>query len=612
MKVEANDPTYLGRVLAVTGPSISVQLAESLASGLAIIEGRTYRVGQVGSFVRIPQGYQDLYGIVTQIGAKGTGEDLADSAVLSDDRWMTVELVGESIGEHFERGLSQHPNINDAVHIVTERDLRRIYGGKAENQIEIGSLSSADNISVKLSLDALVTRHSALLGSTGAGKSTTVASLLRSVVRGDSESGGLPGARVLLLDLHGEYTAALADIAEIFSATPQPSEKPLHIPYWALEAGELLELVVGNLGENQEIAFTDKIYELKSARVAASSFPGLDPLSLTVDTPVPFSLKRMWYDLVDFETRTYIGQQRDQPALQAAGNADQLVPPQYQPHAMGNVGPFLNQAAKGIKRQLNLLRSRLLDKRYDFILHPGVWEPDLDGNTEADLGALLKGWLGHDRQITILDLSGVPSNVLVRMIGTILRIVYDALYWSREKSEGGFWRPLLVVMEEAHRYLGADQDNVAADMVRRIAKEGRKYGIGAMVISQRPSEVDETVLSQCGTTIALRLTNPQDRTRVKGALPDNLAGLTDLLPVLRTGEALVVGEAARLPVRCRVRLPAPEYRPRSADPQVTQAWRVRRVAESYDRMVASWRAQRTIAVVTDVKINRDRIKDEEA
>lgn len=603
-----SDPTYIGAVSAVSGASITVKLAASLASGLAIIKGHTYRVGQVGSFVRIPQGYQDLYGVVCEVGATAAPHAF-DAENVEAGRWMRVELAGEAIGNRFERGLSQHPNINDSVHIVTETDLRRIYGYGGDDQVLIGTLSSAENIAVRLSLDALVTRHSAILGSTGSGKSTTVASLLRSIVRPNLETGGSPAARILLLDIHGEYTAALGDIARVFSATPQPGENPLFVPYWALEADELLDLVAGGLNDNQEIAFTDKIQEMKAALLQTRSFSGLDPRSLTVDSPIPFSLKQLWYDLVDFETATYVGAQRDQPALDAPGDAETLTAPRYRPHAMGSVGPFTNQAAKGIRRQLNLLRSRMLDRRYDFILHPGPWEPDLLGNSAEDLDKLLEGWLGHDRQLTILDLSGVPSAVLVRLIGSILRIVYEALFWSREKTEGGVLRPLLVVMEEAHRYLSAESDGTAADVVKRIAKEGRKYGIGAMVVSQRPSEVDETVLSQCGTIIALRLSNPADRARVKGALPDNLAGLMDLLPVLRTGEAIITGEAARLPVRCRVTLPAEEHQPRSADPEVTEAWSKRRIAEGYDRVVASWRAQRTTAVATAANIQREPVTD---
>ncbi|MEB5775236.1 ATP-binding protein [Aeromonas caviae] len=201
--------------------------------------------------------------------------------------------------------------------------------------------------------------------------------------------------------------------------------------------------------------------------------------------------------------------------------------------------------------------------------------------------------------------------MLTTLVGSILKIVYEALYWSREKSEGGIHRPLLVVMEEAHRYLASSKgDNPAADVVKRIAKEGRKYGVGAMVVSQRPAEVDETILSQCGTIFALRLSNPEDRARVKGSLPDNLGGLVDLLPVLRTGEAIVAGEAASLPVRCRITLPNPEHRPKSSDPKVSEAWACKRVAEGYDRVVVSWRAQRTFAVAKDVEITRIPVHDE--
>ena len=345
----ATDPTYLGHVSAVSGSTITVKLAESLSSGLAMIDGHTYRVGQVGSFVRIPLGYQDLYGVVAEIGAAAAPQSVAVADVDGQDtgRWMRVELAGEATGDHFERGLSQHPNVDDAVHLVTQKDLRRIYGGAEEDQIEIGTLSSAENIVVRLSLDALVTRHSAIVGSTGSGKSTTVASLLRSIVR-TAENVAASGARILLLDVHGEYSAALGDLAKTFSASPSPGEEPLFVPYWALEADELLDFVAGGLSDNHLIAFTDKIQELKEIRLGAGALPGSDPQSLTVDSPVPFSLKKLWYDLIDFETATFTGPQRDQPALEVAGDPATLTPPHYKPHAMGAAGPFLNQAARRV------------------------------------------------------------------------------------------------------------------------------------------------------------------------------------------------------------------------------------------------------------------------
>ena len=604
----SRDPTYLGSVASVSGSAVSVHLSESVASGLSIIEGRTYRIGQVGSFVRIPQGYQDLFGVVSEVGAKAASE-IAERIGSDTGRWMQIQLVGESIGGAFERGVSQYPNIGDSVHITTESGLARIYGASDTGQVVIGSLSSAEGIPAKVSLDELVTRHSAILGSTGSGKSTTVASLMRSITD-TPQPGEYPSARILMLDIHGEYSAALEDVATVFSVDPQPDQSKLLIPYWALNTKDMLKFLTGGPDGTKETAFTDKIFSMKIATNEAVKFPGVERGSITVDTPLPFSLKKLWYDLIDFEIATFEGEQRDQTTRQNDGDPDKLEPPKYKPHAMGTKGPFLNQQALGIRRQLNLLRSRLLDRRYDFLLHPGPWEPDLDGKIQRDMDVLLAGWIGGPKPITILDLSSVPSTVLELLVGAILRIVYDSLFWSREKSEGGRDRPLLIVMEEAHRYLSADADSLAAETVQKIAKEGRKYGVGAMVISQRPSEVDETILSQCGTFFALRLSNPVDRQRIQGTLPDGLVSLLDILPVLRTGEAIVMGEAAKLPMRCRITLPSEEHRPHSVDPMVARQWTLPRRKEGYDRIMASWRAQNPRTVAKVLNINRENVIDE--
>ena len=526
---------------------------------------------------------------------------------------MKIQLVGEITGGTFERGVSQYPNIGDSAHLAIEEHLRRIYDIRDQGHVTVGTLSSAESISAKIALNELVTRHSAVVGSTGSGKSTTVASLLRAITtpvdaRTTADDNPYPSARVLMLDVHGEYSVPLANVAQVYSVEPVEGESKLFIPYWALDTGDLLDFLTGGLEENREAAFTDKIFELKLASHESQKFPGVDHASITVDTPLPFSLKRLWYDLLDFEIRTFESKDRDQLARLEKGNAETLTPPKYQKHGMGSAGPFMNQAALGIQRPLNLLRSRLLDRRYDFLLHPGPWEADLDGRPEKDLDALLRDWLGGEKPITILDLSGVPSSVLERLVGSVLRVVYEAVFWSREKTEGGIERPLLVVMEEAHRYLSERSDRLASEMVQRIVKEGRKYGVGAMVVSQRPSDVNETILSQCGTFFALRLSNPADRARVQGTLPDGLAGFLDVLPILRTGEAVVTGEAAKLPMRCRVTLPAKEFRPLSEDPEVSSRWKLRRRDEGYERVVASWRAQRPRAVTRDLRIDRDQVE----
>ena len=192
-------------------------------------------------------------------------------------------------------------------------------------------------------------------------------------------------------------------------------------------------------------------------------------------------------------------------------------------------------------------------------------------------------------------------------------MIYDALFWSRDKSEGGVNRPLLLVMEEAHAYLSKDwegRESSAGRLARRIAKEGRKYGIGAMIISQRPVEVDESILSQCGTFIALRLSNPKDRAHVQSTVPDSLSGLMDMLPILRTGEAIVTGEATRLPMRVRIALPNEKNRPESEDRDVPGRWRLARIREDYEQVATAWRAQSPRAVKEKVKIPRSPVSDD--
>ena len=465
------DPTYLGTIAGVSGGAVNVHLTQSVASGLSIIRGRTYRVGQVGSFVRIPQGYQDLLGIVAQVGANAIPERL--SSVDDTGRWMTVELVGEVVGGTFQRGVSQYPSIGDVAHLAVEEDLRRIYAIDDQGHVTIGTLSSAESIAAKISINELVTRHSAVLGSTGSGKSTTIASLLRALTASDGENARFPSARVLVLDVHGEYAMPLADVAQVFSVEPQRNQERLYIPYWALATDDLLDFLTGGVEGNSETAFVDKIVRFKIASHEAQGFAGVESASITVDTPLPFSLKKLWYELIDFETMTFEGPDRDQPTLQAEGDVDRMVPPTYKRHAMGAKGPFLNREAVGIQRQFGLLKSRLMDRRYDFLLRPGPWEPDEDGRPEKDLDELLAGWLGGDKPLTILDLSSVPSGVLERLVGSILNIVYEALFWSREKSEGGIERPLLVVMEEAHRYLSGNTKGVA-DQGGAEDREGRQ------------------------------------------------------------------------------------------------------------------------------------------
>ena len=327
-------PTLLGHVGAVAGASISVRQFEGVASGISIIGGRSYRVGQVGSFVKIPQGYHDLYGIVSEVGANATPETLKDIAARGE-RWMTVQLVGEIIEATFERGISQYPTINDEVHLVTEEDLGKIYGTADSGQVMIGRLAGAESIPVKLDLERLVTRHCAVLGSTGSGKSTTVASLLRSIAGKIGEKPDFPSTRILLLDIHGEYATALKSVAEVFRVTPLEGESQLFVPYWAIETGELFSFLMGRLEDKAFTAILDKILAAKLEMAKTGAFDGIDVNSLMADTPLPFSLKQLWLDLIDPEVKTWANQERTTPALESKGDAEKLIAPKYKAAGAG-------------------------------------------------------------------------------------------------------------------------------------------------------------------------------------------------------------------------------------------------------------------------------------
>ncbi|MCR8975217.1 ATP-binding protein [Pseudomonas sp. S11P7] len=255
-----------------------------------------------------------------------------------------------------------------------------------------------------------------------------------------------------------------------------------------------------------------------------------------------------------------------------------------------------------IGKNVLLLGTKLRIPRYDFIFRPGDWMPEADGAVATDLDKLLERWIGG-KSTSILDLSGVPPDILQTTIGAVLRILYEALFWARNLSQGGRHRPLLIVMEEAHIYLNDSFKGMASKIVQRIVKEGRKYGIGAMIVSQRPSEIDPTILSQCGTFFSLRLTNSTDRAHITSALSDNLDGLTSMLPILRTGEAIILGEAVKLPMRTSILPPPKNRRPDSQDPIVYDelpmseslspgGWGIKMEDNpNYEELVETWRAQ---------------------
>lgn len=591
------DATFLGTVRKVAGAKVFVEISTDIPSSNPIIDGRVHRLGQIGSFIRIPVGYLNLYGIVSMVGAS-EGKEIEDDEYIPSDsgqRWLEIQLVGEAYGnEAFQRGVSLFPTLDDEVHIVTEEDLSIIYAPSGESTINIGTLAASESLKAYINVDKLVTRHCAIVGSTGSGKSNTVAALLKALTAGE-----FPSSRVVVIDPHGEYGAALADVAKVFSIGD--STNPLVVPYWAMSFDELAWFLVDKKTANetvQDLRLRESIDALKRQQCETLSAGAVDINSITSDSPIPFSLKQVWYDF-DRELRvTYTDTPRTVEALITEGNPGTLEPASFEPHGAGATPPHKPLQGSLMGPYANRIISRLKDKRFDFLLNP----QDFDGVTK-DLHDLLEEWVGHDKPITVLDFGGVPSDLTDLVVGVLTRILYEGMYWGRDIEAVGKTRPLLVVFEEAHSYLpkgGSSQfvAGYASQSVRRILKEGRKYGIGALVVSQRPAELDETILSQCGTFFSLRLTNAEDQGRVKATVPDTLASLVDLLPALRTGEAIVLGEATQIP--SRIRLPLIEPRPNSDDPKVGECWRKERAKNvKYNQAITAWRNQSSQAQTED-------------
>ncbi|MCA4995235.1 ATP-binding protein [Tsukamurella tyrosinosolvens] len=590
--------TLVGIVVTVTGSHIRVQLHANQPS-IALVNGEAHRVGQIGAYLRIPVGFSDLYGVCTQVGSGvaprqnndlTTGdidEEAVDQANL-DGRWLSMSLFGESVCNEFERGISVYPIVGDEVHLVTAAEVAMVHRSSPKApMVSIGTIAGSGGLEAEVDVAKLVTRHSAVIGSTGAGKSNFVTTFLRAVA-----AGHLPSSRILVVDAHGEYGDSLKEVSRIFSITPRGSQEQLYVPYWALPFDELLAVTSGT--DLREAHITDIRNEVEARKREAALHLATPPPqeSVTADSPVPFSLKNVWMDLRQHEDQTYNDNARTSP-LSALNNGDvaRLIPRSYPPVAAGNVAPYA-PSPRHIGRQLGLMKNRMLDDRYRFLFEPGVdYTPDLaTQSTAKDLDELIASWVGHDKPITVLDVSSAPADVLPLVVGMLLRITYDALVWAGDLQVSGRSQPLLVVLEEAHRFIKEGGITVANRVISTIAKEGRKYGIGLMLVSQRPSDLDKEALSQCGTLIALRMTNHTDRGHVTSVMPDEMAVLGSLLPALRTGEALVSGEAVAAPTRVRVARAHGQHR--GADADVADGWRqaTRPDAADYERAVANWRA----------------------
>ena len=582
------DPALLGVVRQVVGAQVTVDLTVGLPSASPIIGGHVYRIGQIGTYVKIPMGSHVVFGMVTLVG---TSEDVSPQQVSDQGaprvrRWLEVQLIGEALAPGaFQRGVGITPTINERVYLVTESDLRSILAPRpGTHSLVVGVQAASVTLPATLDLDKFVNRHTAVLGATGTGKSSAVAT----IVSAASDPNRYPSARTLIIDLHGEYSSAFPD-AGVFRIGD--TDSPLHVPYWALTFDELAAFMVDRTqaGDDlQEGELRDMILEARRAGAPGFKAGSVESHEITADTPVPFDIFRLWYDLAYKNEATYHDRELTDPAVVDAGNPEDLVRPRFDPPGAGTNSPHRGSERWLFNSYVSKMENRLRDPRFFFMTRPGPYD-----GISKDLDDLLESWLGRE-SVVVLDFNGVPAEVVDIAIGVVVRLVFDAMVWGASTEELGPSRPLLIVFEEAHSYLPRTQRGFirgnALAAVQRLAREGRKYGVGMAIISQRPSEVSETVLSQCGTFIAMRLSNPEDQARVRASLPDTLEGLTALLPALRTGEALAVGEAFTLPARIRFARPQPP--PQSSDPEVGRAWQRPKEKAAYGDVVTQWRKGR--------------------
>jgi DNA helicase HerA-like ATPase len=513
------------------------------------VDGEPKVVGQSGSYVSIRQhGFRSL-GLVNRVEADRYDGRTCRSAAGS---LVTLTPLGQITEKGvFERGIRHFPTPGAEVHIVAQDEIDSIFAKYRQYQFNLGYLGSNPSTGVYLDPSALCSRHFAILGQSGSGKSWSVASLIQRMVN------AMPNAHIILLDLHGEY--CWRDRSRVLHSAFKPEQtryldaRALEIPYWLMTFAELIDLLIdrNDPGAAIQTAFLrETIFELKK-----KSAKSLDLETISLDSPVYFSLQEVYDSFKEAnEFRTDFGKIK---------------------------GPLFGQFDEFLVK----LQSRLNDVRYDFLLNP------VRRNRSESLPGLLRDFVGLGDpkcQITIIDLSPVPFDVRPTVSAQIGRLAFEFNYWNPFNREF----PILLICEEAHAYIPRDvstQFEGTRKTMERIAKEGRKYGVGLAVVSQRPHELSETVLSQCGTYICLRITNPDDQDYVRKLVPEGESDLVDILTSLSRGEAMILGEAIPLPTRTQIYRPDPT--PNSNDADFYAAWKSGPEDLDFEGIVDRWRRQ---------------------
>jgi len=541
-------PLHIGSVMSVSGFQVEVFLREDLQSMHVTHEGVLYGVGQLASFVVIPTAYEKLVGMVSGVKMlEVLGAD--EHVVVSDRKVLQLTLIGTIGRGAFQRGVKQFPLVGDPVCLADPTDFAAIFkGDSTAPRIELGRYTDNEDFAVTLDVNRFLARPSAIVGTTGAGKSYAVASLLNRVLD------VYPYASVILLDLHAEYAEAFGEKGHVLSV----EDGSLEVPYWLFNYEELQDLCIDRSereAPNQAVMFKKQVLEAKRAAMGSGGPNVADTFS--IDSPIYFDFDRVYSAIETLNTEM----------VQGKTSLKQ--------------GIFYGE----FNRFLVRLGAKLSDVRYGFVFKPSTYRSSA---SLIDLFQRLLGRTDPRRNVTIVDLSGVPSDVLQAVVSLLVRVLFDFTFWKPEREK----TPTLLVCEEAHNYCSNARESPARHILERVAKEGRKYGLGLVMVSQRPSDVSETVLAQCNNFLVLRLSNPDDQSYIRSLVSDQYEDLMDVVPALRRGEALVVGDATLLPVRVLIHRIADDRRvPRGHDVDYHAAWTTD-TAIDFARVIDRWRRQR--------------------
>lgn len=542
----------IGRILTVGSSMAMVSLSKTL------IRNGQLNMAQLGTILKIITSNSVVVAMVSslQIGSP-------DDEGLGDGCLARLDILGEittnpTTGEtRFYRGVRSFPVLSEPVYNMSPDDLKLIFSTQHHKSIEVGRLQQDDRIVAEVRIDDLLSKHFAIIGSTGSGKSCTVALVLQAILKNS------PTAHVVLFDPHNEYSKSFGNLAEVI----RPDT--LDIPLWMFNFEEAVELLTSDI-EDQSREEQEVLHDviLKAKRLFDRSANG------NVSTETKF--EDVEKDLHRVATHISL----DSPVPYRIRDVLRLID-----HNMGklennnNLPPY-----KRLKRRIEAL---VADPRYAFTFRNQA-SPDTISNI---IGRIFRIPVAG-KPIAILDFSGIPSEALNIVVAVVSRLAFELAMWSERKI------PILLVCEEAHRYIPADTTlgfNSTRRAISRIAKEGRKYGVSLGIISQRPSELEPSTLSQCSTIFSMRLSNAVDQDFVKAAVPDGAAELLSFLPSLGTAETMVFGESVNLPMRVVLNTLAEEYRPHSSSASFSDLWSSGEVSDAFMvKVFEQWRT-RTIS-----------------